>query len=75
MRHNRDYGLRTCFFDHAPLKFPCPRCGRQLQQTIGDARENRTIVCPGGHSVKVDGSQLDSETRKAEESMGRLFRK
>ncbi len=63
------------FFDHAPLNFPCPRCGKQLSQTIGEARENRTIRCAGGHDVKVDGSQLDSETRKAEQSMDRLFGK
>lgn len=60
------------FVDDAPVEFPCPLCGTRLRQTMGEARQDRAIACPGGHAVKVDGSQLHSETRKAERAWNEL---
>jgi Zn finger protein HypA/HybF involved in hydrogenase expression len=60
--------------DRAPIEFECPECNRKVKTTIGEARRNRSIRCPGGHTIKVDGSQLDRETRKIEQQLGRVGR-
>lgn len=63
------------FLDHAPIEFPCPKCGRKVRQTIGDGRRNKPIRCPGGHSINVDGSGLDAVTRQVERRIDDMSRK
>ena len=62
------------FLDKTKIDLDCPECGQKVAQTIGEARRNRSIRCPGGHTIEVDGSQLDRETRKIEQQLGRLGR-
>lgn len=63
------------FLDHAPLEWPCPECGRTIKTTVGDGRRNRSIRCPGGHTIEVEGSDLDRATRRMEQSVDRILRR
>jgi hypothetical protein len=63
------------FLDDAEFEFDCPDCGRTVRTTIGDSRRNRSIPCPGGHTIEVDGSDLDRATRDAERQFDRLTRR
>jgi hypothetical protein len=55
------------------ISMPCPICGRALNPTLEDVRQERTVWCPGGHQVRLvdqnDGirkldRQLDDFTRR-----------
>jgi DNA-directed RNA polymerase subunit RPC12/RpoP len=61
------------FLDKEEISFPCPKCGRTVKQRIGDGRTNRSIRCPGGHTIHVDGTDLDRGTRQVEQSLDKLF--
>jgi hypothetical protein len=63
------------FLDKAEFEFGCPSCGRNVKTTIGDGRRNRTIRCPCGQNINVDGSDLDRGTRQVEQEMDKLFRR
>lgn len=63
------------FIDDAPLDFPCPECGRTVKTTVGKGRRNEAIRCSGGHTIKVDGSDLDRGTRRAEASIDKIMRR
>lgn len=63
------------FMDGGEISFPCPRCGRNLKQTVGQGRRNRPIRCPGGHTVEVDGSSLNRATKQAEKAVDDIMRK
>ncbi len=63
------------FLDDTPLEVPCPDCGRKVKTTVGDGRRNRSIRCPGGHLIEVEGSSLDSATRKVEQSVDKVLRR
>jgi hypothetical protein len=63
------------FLDDAEFEFDCPECGRTVRTTVGDGRRNRSIRCPGGHTIEVEGSGLDRATRDAERQLDRLTRK
>lgn len=59
--------------DDAEFEFKCPECGRTLKTTVGSGRRNRSIRCPGGHTINVDGSGLDKATREAEKSLNKTL--
>lgn len=63
------------FLDDAPIEFDCPACGRIVKTTVGDGRRNRPIRCPGGHTITVDGSQLDRSTRDMERKLENIMRR
>lgn len=63
------------FLDKSEIEFPCPKCGRKVKQRIGDGRKNRSIRCHGGHTINVDGSDLDRGTREVEKSLDKVFRR
>ncbi len=63
------------FLDDAPIEFDCPKCGRTVKTTVGDGRRNKPIRCPGGHTINVEGNDLDRETRKVEKRIDDLTRK
>lgn len=65
----------TGFIDDAPLEFPCPECGRNVKTTVGEGRRNRSIRCPGGHTIEVEGSGLDSATRQMEQKLDKIMRR
>jgi len=60
--------------DDHPLEHPCPECGATVRTTLGQARRNQSITCPDGHTIEVDGSDLDRETRKVEQAVDKLLR-
>lgn len=39
------------------------------------ARRSRSMRCPGGHSISVDGSDLDHGTRKVERELTKVLRR
>lgn len=63
------------FLDDHPLEWPCPECGRTVKTTVGDGRRNRSIRCPGGHFIEVEGSSLDKATREAEQAIDKIMRR
>lgn len=63
------------FLDDAPLEFPCPKCGRNVKTTVGAGRRNRSIACPGGHTIQVDGAGLDRGAKQFEKSLDDLSKK
>lgn len=70
-----EHGKATGVIDDAPLEFPCPECGRNVKTTVGEGRRNRSIRCPGGHTIEVEGSSLDSATQKVEQSVDKVLRR
>lgn len=63
------------FLDDAEFEFSCPECGRTVKTTVGAGRRNRSIRCSSGHTITVDGSQLDRATRDAERSLDKVMRR
>lgn len=63
------------FLDDHQLDFDCPECGRSVKTTLGAARRDGKVQCGGGHTIHMEGSQLDSETRKVEKSMNDLMKR
>lgn len=60
--------------DDEPLQFDCPECGQSVKTTIGVSRRNATTTCAGGHTIQLDGSGLDREIKKVEQSIDGLFK-
>lgn len=63
------------FLDGAPLEFPCPECGRKVKTSVGDGRRNRSIRCPGGHTIIVDGSDLDRGATQVEKTLNDMMKR
>ena len=63
------------FLDDAPLNFDCPECGRSVDTTVGASRRSGSVRCNGGHTINMDGSQLDQETRKVEKSVNDMMKR
>lgn len=63
------------FLDKAAISFSCPKCGRAVKTTVGAGRRSRSVRCPGGHMIEVDGSQLNRAAREAEASLERTMRR
>lgn len=61
--------------DGAPIEAHCPQCGRKVKTTVGAARRGRSVRCPGGHPISVDGSDLDRGTRKVERELNKALRR
>ena len=63
------------FMDDAPIEAHCPQCGRKVKTTVRASRRGRSMRCPGGHRIEVDGSGLDRETRKVERELNKVLRR
>lgn len=54
------------------VDLPCPSCGRSVRSTLGDVRNERTVRCPAGHSIKL--SDQGHGVRRADHSLDQLKR-
>jgi hypothetical protein len=57
----------------AELSVDC-ECGAVVKATVGQLRRSPTLTCPNGHEINVDGSQLDSDLRRADRALDKLDR-
>jgi transcription elongation factor Elf1 len=51
------------------IKFQCPKCGHELEQSIANLKSSKPMICPGcGIGINIDTSKLANaaeEMRKA----------
>lgn len=60
------------FPDNESLGIECPECGRDVRATIGDARRNRTVHCGAGHSIELNGREMERPIRDIEAAFKKL---
>jgi hypothetical protein len=56
------------------LPVVCPKCGAQMQKTIGWFRENNKIICPCGTTIYLVTDELVRIIDELEGAIGRLIR-
>ena len=56
------------------LPMVCPKCGAQMQKTIGWFRQNNEIICPGGTTIYLVTDELIRIINDLEGAIGRLIR-
>lgn len=62
-------------FENQTIGVTCPKCGNQIEQTVGWLKSNDKITCPGCSSVLViDSEKLFAGIEKAEDAVAK-FRK
>ena len=62
------------FFDADAFEVDCPDCGSTVKTTVRAARRRRSVRCPAGHTVQIEGSHFDRSMRRAEKSLDKMFR-
>lgn len=61
--------------DDASIGLPCPKCGHEIQETIGRLKNDPDITCPACNTViGIDAAQLRGGLEEAEESLSDLER-
>jgi hypothetical protein len=59
--------------DSLLIKFQCPKCGQELEQSIANLKSSKRMVCPGCDvGINIDASRLANaaeEMRKAIEKV------
>lgn len=59
--------------DMAELEFKCPKCRRKVKTTVGAGRRNRSIRCPSGHTIEVEGSgSIEGRAKSSDPSTNSL---
>lgn len=62
-------------FENQTIGVTCPKCGNQIEQTIGWLKTNDKVACPGCRSeLVIDSEKLFSGIEKAEKAVSK-FRK
>jgi hypothetical protein len=64
----------TGILENYVLPVVCPKCGAQIQKTIGWFRENNEISCPCGTSNYLVTEELVRIIDELEGAIGRLMR-
>jgi hypothetical protein len=57
--------------DGAEIEVDCD-CGAVVKATVGQLRGSPTLMCPKGHRIEVDGSELDRDLRPADDALQKL---
>jgi DNA-directed RNA polymerase subunit RPC12/RpoP len=61
--------------DDASLALPCPKCGHEIQETVGRLKNDPDITCPACSTViSIDSTQLRGGLEQAQESLNELDR-
>jgi hypothetical protein len=56
--------------DSNEIKFQCPKCGHDLQQTIGRLKTNEHMTCPGcSIGINIDTNRLAKATEEIQRAM------
>jgi hypothetical protein len=64
--------VRTILDQHR-LDPACPECGKRVELTVGEARDNPTRTCPNGHEFTVDATQLERAARDLQRQVDDLL--
>ena len=57
-------------FQHLTVPFPCPKCGNEVEVTLGDSTLHRDVVCGiCGVEMDVDTRQFQSVLKDIEDNL------
>lgn len=60
-------------FENQTIGVTCPKCGNQIEQTIGWLKSNDKVICPGcGTDFTINSERLSAGLKKAEEAFSKL---
>jgi predicted RNA-binding Zn-ribbon protein involved in translation (DUF1610 family) len=55
------------------VKFQCPKCGNELEQTIGNLKLNEHMGCPGcGVGINIDTNRLANAAEEIQRAMDKV---
>ncbi|MBP6651003.1 MAG: hypothetical protein KA181_01045 [Xylophilus sp.] len=61
--------------DSQAIAIPCPNCGHQISQPIGQLNTNPDLTCPQCSTLfKVDATQMCAEVAKVDQALADLQR-
>ncbi|RLK45965.1 hypothetical protein [Cupriavidus plantarum] len=61
--------------DDASIDLPCPKCGHEIQETIGRLKNDPDLICPACKTViAIDAAQLRGGMDEAQQSLDDLER-
>ena len=60
-------------FENQTIGVTCPKCGNQIEQTIGWLKSNDNVTCPGcGSDFIINSEKFFAGIEKAEEAFSKL---
>jgi transcription elongation factor Elf1 len=55
------------------IRFQCPKCGHELEQTIGDLKSREHMSCPGcGIGINIDTNRLPNATEEIQRAIDKV---
>jgi predicted RNA-binding Zn-ribbon protein involved in translation (DUF1610 family) len=55
------------------IKFQCPKCGNELEQTIANLKSNEHMRCPGcGVGINIDTNRLANAAEEIQRAMDKV---
>jgi predicted RNA-binding Zn-ribbon protein involved in translation (DUF1610 family) len=55
------------------IKFQCPKCGSELEQTIANLKSNEHMRCPGcGIGINIDTNRLANAAKEIQGAMDKV---
>lgn len=60
-------------FENQTIGVTCPKCGNQIEQTIGWLKSNDKVICPGCNSdFAIDSEKFFAIIEKAEKAVSKF---
>jgi len=61
------------FADAHVVKFQCPKCGQELEQSIGQLKSNKHMQCLGcGVGINIDTNRLANAAAEIQKAVDKL---
>jgi transcription elongation factor Elf1 len=55
------------------IRFQCPKCGHELEQTIGHLKSREHMSCPGcGIGINIDTNRLANATEEIQRAIDKV---
>ena len=55
------------------IKFQCPKCGNELEQTIANLKSNEHMSCPGcGVGINIDTNKLANAAEEIQKAIDKV---
>jgi predicted RNA-binding Zn-ribbon protein involved in translation (DUF1610 family) len=55
------------------IRFQCPKCGNELEQTIGQLKSSEHMRCPGcGVGINIDTNRLANATEEIQRAIEKV---
>jgi predicted RNA-binding Zn-ribbon protein involved in translation (DUF1610 family) len=55
------------------IRFQCPKCGHELEQSIGDLKASEHMRCPGcGVGINIDTNRLASAVEEMQKATQKI---